>query len=458
MPFIILFIGICVLLSNQPVLMAVALMSYVIIGRLFWREGEPKVLFFGITLFWLSISIKLFYAIYNGVPYESLSNAANIVDTTYSALIAFVVYGTGLYITTQKARRNAVLSFKNDYGYSSRRLLYVYGGSILAMSVVKGSFGLIKGLDQIVFSLIDLKLGFIFVALYAVYVRRDSLPFAIALISVEIILSFFSFFSGFKDILFAMLIVLMAPKIKLGFKSIVSYSIVAFAALYLLFSWQFIKGEYRAFLNKGTNSQSVEVSQGEALDKLQELAMADKKEEEKEKIVYTSIDRLSYIEFYSESRMKVPAFMPYENGKIWAGNLAHIFLPRMFFPDKEAIDDSKMVNKYCFRKVLTAKSGVSMSLGFVAESYIDFGPVFMYVIIFLVGCFMGIIYSAILRQSINLFWGYTMVLPLFIKINCNGTPGTKILGWMITYYVAFWLFKRFLMGRLETYLKTGVFK
>ena len=99
-----------------------------------------------------------------------------------------------------------------------------------------------------------------------------------------------------------------------------------------------------------------------------------------------------------------------------------------------------------------------MSLGFVAESYIDFGPVFMYVIIFLVGCFMGIIYSAILRQSINLFWGYTMVLPLFIKINCNGTPGTKILGWMITYYVAFWLFKKFLMGRLETYLKTGVFK
>lgn len=458
MPFIILIIAVCVLFSNQPVLMATALVSYFSIIRLFWVDGEPKVLFFGLTLFWLSISIKLFYAIYAGVNYESLSNSLNIVETTYSALIAFVVFSLGIYFTTKKIRSKALIDFRNSFGYDSRRMLMVYAGSIASLTVVKGLFGLIKGLDQILFSLIDLKLGFIFMAIYAVYLRRDNLALAVGIIAVEIILSFFSFFSGFKEILFAILIVMLTAKIKLTFKSMAAYGSVLFITLYLLFSWQFIKGEYRAFLNQGERAQVLSVSQGEALEKLQELVAEEKKDAQKDKVLYASVDRLSYIEFYSESRLKVPFFVPYENGKLWANNIAHILLPRFFFPDKEAIDDSKMVNKYCFRKVLTGKSGVSISLGFIAESYIDFGPVFMYIIIFLVGCFMGFIYSVVLRQSLNLFWGYTMVLPLFAKINCNGTPGTKLLGWMITYYLAFFVFRKFLMEPIDNYLRTGSFK
>ena len=116
-----------------------------------------------------------------------------------------------------------------------------------------------------------------------------------------------------------------------------------------------------------------------------------------------------------------------------------------------------MVNKYCIRKVATAKMGTSWSLGFIAESYIDFGPVFMYIIIFMVGYFIGFFYSLIFIQSINLFWAYAMVLPLFNKISCNGTPGSKILGWMITYYIAFFIFKKILMKPLDNYLRTGKF-
>ncbi len=458
MPVILFLIGLFTLLSDQPVLMASSLVAYVSIARLFWVDGEPKIIFWGLSFFWLSITIKLFYAIYAGVTYESLSKVSNIVDTTYSALIAFICYGLGIYIATKKVRSKSILDFNNDYGYSSRRLLIVYAGSMAALSVIKGAFGLIKGFDQIIFSLIDLKLGFIFIAVYAVFIRRDSLSFAIVLITIEIILSFFSFFSGFKDILFAILIVILAPKLKLTFKNIFAYVTISVFTLYLLFSWQYIKGEYRTFLNKGAKSQTVEVSQSEALNKLQELASGEKDENEEDIVIYSSVDRLSYIEFYSESRIRVPFFIPHENGKIWAGNIAHILLPRFLFPDKAAIDDSQMVNKYCIRRVLTAKSGVSWSLGFIAESYIDFGPVLMFGVIFLVGCFMGIIYSAIMRQSINIFWGYTICLPLFTRISCNGTAGTKVLGMTITYYLAFLLFRRFLMKPLDRYLKTGSFK
>ncbi len=234
--------------------------------------------------------------------------------------------------------------------------------------------------------------------------------------------------------------------------------VVGFVTLYMLFKWQTIKGEYRAFLNKESKEQVIKVSQEEALDKLQELAAENTDDKKSEEILYASIDRLSYIEFYSESRLRVPDFIPYEAGKLWTANIAHIFLPRIFFPNKAAIDDSQMVNKYCIKKVLTAKSGVTWSLGFIAESYIDFGPVFMYVIIFLVGIFIGYIYTLIIKKSINTFWAYTMALPYYAKIAINGTPGTKVLGMTLTYFIAFYLFKRFLMKPIDVYLKTGVFK
>ncbi|MBL0056508.1 MAG: hypothetical protein IPP31_09990 [Chitinophagaceae bacterium] len=111
-----------------------------------------------------------------------------------------------------------------------------------------------------------------------------------------------------------------------------------------------------------------------------------------------------------------------------------------------------MVNKYATRKVATAKYGASFSLGFMAESYIDFGPYLMFIPIFLVGLLPGFIYKVIILQSINYLWGFTMVSSLWININCNGTPGNKILGWILMYYIAF-LFQVFADETLDRYIR-----
>ncbi len=196
-------------------------------------------------------------------------------------------------------------------------------------------------------------------------------------------------------------------------RNLIVFPALIFFTFSLLLKWQAVKGEYRSFLNKGKSSQTVEVSQTEALEKLQELAEEKQNLTEDKSLIYESIDRVSYIEFFSESMIKVPLFIPYENGKLWVANVSHVPLPRFFFPDKGIIDDSQMVNKYCIRKVSTARTGVSFSLGFMAESYIDFGPVFMFFMVFLVGCLLGGIYALILKQSINYFWGYSMVAAIY---------------------------------------------
>ena len=273
MPFIILIAAFFILLSNQPVLMACAFLSYIIVGRNFWKDGEPKTIFFGLTFFWLSISIKLFYAIYANVTYESLSKSPNIIHTTYVSLAGFLAFAYGMHVTTKKTREKNTINFKEDFGYNPTRVVWVFVGSSAAVLILKGFGFFITGLDQLVYALIDMKIGFIFLLLYFTFTKRISVLVVASLLTMEVIFSFFSFFASFKDILFTVLIVLASPKIKLTLKNIATFSTLIFFTFFLLLKWQAVKSEYRVFLNKGsTESQNVEVTQSEALDKLQELS------------------------------------------------------------------------------------------------------------------------------------------------------------------------------------------
>jgi hypothetical protein len=293
--------------------------------------------------------------------------------------------------------------------------------------------------------------------LYSVYVQKKGLSLAIVVVAIEIILSFVSFFSSFKDVLIVIGISLSYFPLKFTLKQIIRNVIIMFGCLYMMIIWQTIKGEYRAFLNGGTSTQSVTVSTQDALVKIYELAVNAEPFSKDNDVVYQSIDRLSYIEFFSQATVRVPNEIPYENGKLWTTNIVHILVPRIVYPEKPVIDDSKMVNAYCLRQVADAEQGTSMSLGFLAESYIDYGPFGMMVPIFLVGCLFGFFYTYLIKKSINYVWGFTLVVPLWSYISCNGIPGTKILGWLFMYVIATYLFRKYLIKPLHMYLAGNKF-
>jgi hypothetical protein len=88
--------------------------------------------------------------------------------------------------------------------------------------------------------------------------------------------------------------------------------------------------------------------------------------------------------------------MPHENGALFWDAVSRPVMPRLLFPDKEAIDDSVRTNHYTGGLSGTSE-GTSISLGYVAESYIDFGTIGMFPALFLVGLLFGRIYRGLLR-------------------------------------------------------------
>lgn len=407
----------------------------------------------GVLFFWLSLTIKIFYADFTSLPYESLSISPNIVQTTYISLFSFCFFCGGLYLAVKNMNLSD-LKMKELFSkpYSNRNILIVYVSAIFISFFLKGILFFYPGFHELFAAFLQIKVALMFLLIFTTIRDKKNLLIVSGILLVEIIISLFSFFSSFKDFFITIIVVISIFPIKLS----ISQRIIALAVfggfLYSIFLWQSIKGDYRAFLNGGKQSQQIVVTQEEALRKIQELSA--KGNTSNEDIIYKTIDRISYIEFFSESTDNVPYKIPYEGGTLWKNNILHILEPRILFPDKSEIDDSKMVNKYATQKVATSAGGASFSLGFLAESYIDFGPLFMFIPIFIVGWLFGFIYKLIILKSINYLWGFTMVTPLWFNINCVGTPGTKIFGWLLMYFIAFIIFRFALMKPLNNYIES----
>lgn len=439
--------------SAQPLLLIYSFALLFLIYRLFWRANEPKVIFVGLAFFWLSIVVKVFYADIVGVLYEDLSLSPLIVETTFLALIGLLVFALGIYLTSKNIEQKINISYTETFNYSTTKVLTLYITTALISTFLKGILFPFPGFSQLFAALIAMKTGLLFLLIHTIYAQKKQMWVITLIVGAEIVLSFVSFFSSFKDILISLAVVFSFYPIQLSVKQYIRNIFLAAATLYLLLIWQTIKGEYRFFLNQGTKTQSVQVSTTDALLKLAELAQEVKPFNKDNDVVYESIDRLSYIEFFSQSMTRVPQEKPHENGALWLNNVMHVLVPRIFNPNKKNIDDSEMVNAYCIRQVATSGQGASWSLGFVAESYIDFGIPFMFLPIFLVGCLLGWVYKLLITKSINFVWGFSMVVPLWLYINCNGMAGTKILGRVLMYLIAFYLIKRFVMKPVDQFLK-----
>jgi hypothetical protein len=152
-----------------------------------------------------------------------------------------------------------------------------------------------------------------------------------------------------------------------------------------------IKVDYREFLNQGSGLQEVTVPIGERIEVLREL-VGKMDAESIQKGVEKLVLRVNYVNYFALCLMNIPANLPFEHGQLWGEAVERTFKPRFLFPEKTAIDDSTRTSYYTGVQVAGADEGTSIGIGYMGESYIDFGKVGMFVPVLLLGLFYGFIY------------------------------------------------------------------
>jgi hypothetical protein len=143
-------------------------------------------------------------------------------------------------------------------------------------------------------------------------------------------------------------------------------------------------------------------------------------EGQKRNLAGETLGRLSLLQQTANVAEATPERIPYQNGRLYSYMFV-TFVPRLFWPDKPSVNDSNRWYQVAYR--LTSHenlNGVSIAVGYLAESYISFGwfgpPVLMFALGILLGLFDKIFLcpsSGLLLNSIgvSLLPGLLLVDP-----------------------------------------------
>jgi len=236
---------------------------------------------------------------------------------------------------------------------------------------------------------------------------------ALLVVLIEVILGFAGYFGAFKTILFLAIVLIVGSGI--GLRRVLRPSLlgILLAAGLMSAFWQAVKDDYRVFLSDGERGQVVRAPLVSRfiflLQSGAELRGAD--------LTYgfeSGLDRIGYLEFLARTIQTVPARVPYQNGRLWLEALTHVVTPRFLFPEKAAINDSERTREFTGRWVAGADDGTSISIGYVGESYIDFGPLVMFIPIALLGFFWGWAYRTLATRTRHKLLGIAISTNLIL--------------------------------------------
>lgn len=210
----------------------------------------------------------------------------------------------------------------------------------------------------------------------------------------------------------------------------------------VMLAWTAIKTGHREFISQGQAAQVVHTSVSESLASLLsrtgELNLDDIGAAAR-----ALVDRVSYVRFFAMVIDRIPSTVPYERGAIWADAAIRPFTPRMFFPEKSIIDDSARTALYTGRFVPGIEEGTTVSLGYVAESYIDFGPLFMMLPLAGLGWIIGRFYRWIVNYKYSRgALGVGLASAALIQAMFLETSITKMLGGLVVTMLAATLIAR----------------
>ena len=380
------------------------------------------------------------------IDYKS-PHSGTAVLMAYLGLIFLL--GPVIYFNNKLPNVTFAILKKHADKLSIRKTFVAYVIAFFSMNALGAVAFSFAGLTQIIYSLVNVKWFFFLLFGFQVVTKRQMVREFVIFVGIEFALGFFSFFSDFKTVFFFLACLFLTFLIKVSLKQL---SVAVVALVFITFigiTWTAIKGEYRSYLNGGSKTQTVQVSQGAAFDKLLELSS----EERDTSAAVSFFERMQYTWHIAKSMDHVPSVVPYQNGDNWWTSITYALTPRYFNPDKPKYEASVKATKYTGIAYLGASHSVSFSLGYFADGYVDFGYLGMFIPLFFIGMAYGITYFYFLKHSsANLIFNYAVVGALYMEFIALEMDSTYFTGRFFSDLLTFFMLRLFFFPWLARYL------
>jgi hypothetical protein len=429
---------------------ALALMSIavLIVGcMLLWRPGESPILLFAFAFPWVQGSIAIFHANWLGI---SITDYAPLIGDIKAAIVislaGLATLAAGMRLGAGPQRAQDVLGLREmALSKPMERWFRLYAIAWVTSFFALNFAWVVPGLSQPMLALAAMRWAFFFMLAFAYFVRGPGGGRLFPMVFLfELATSVGGYFSDFKTVFFVTLFAALASRIRLSLRALLGCGALVIAVVALGIVWSSIKGEYRTFVSGGHAQQIVTVDYLTRLGKLADLvgnldgeALANGADQ--------FLRRVSYVEYFGAVLVYVPTDQPHTQGAILWDSVVRPFMPRMFFADKEVIDDTARTNLYTGGLAGTSEA-TSISLGYIAEAYIDFGEFGMFAALFAIGVFYGAICRMFLRwKASSGLLGMAVATTVLTSVGAMDNSFTKVFGGVICSLLVAWAMVAFVV-------------
>ena len=415
------------------------------------RPGEPPILLFIFLYQWIEAAIGPFYGNVRGVPLDALAafigqnKLADFLQLTSLLVLAVAIrFAAGRLIPGLFSRVQAFVAAR-PLSFWLRIFIgaWIFSAACEALAWRSG------GLEQVLLVFAKTQwAAFVLLTLatFAVPGRKKAIWTAVFVL--QFALSIGGFFSSFKGVFFYALIGLGASNVRLKARVVLPGTLLAVVVLYLGIVWTAIKGEYRAYVNGGSGQEVVLVGYSARIAELGRLAsgldahaLASGTNE--------FVRRLMYFNFFGVVLNHVPYVLPYADGHLWGDAVLRSVMPRLLFPNKSAVNDSTLTIRYAGVGVSSHQTGTSISMGYMAEAYIDFGPILMFIPIAMLGLFLGYFYRwLVARPGAEAVLGAALASFALMPASALETSVLKLIPALILSIIPCWVILKMLSKRL----------
>lgn len=342
--------------------------------------------------------------------------------------------------------------------FSSEKVMYAYIVSyFITSSLGSAAFGF-GGLTQVIFSFVKIKWILFLLFGFICFLKNENKKIFYLFVAFEFLSGFLSFFSDFKTVIFYLAVLTFSLVERLNFKQVFTIVTIGVALGIFGLIWTNIKGDYRSYLNSGSTQQVVGVESNDAFNKLYDLS-SRVDDEKLNGSVIQMLDRLQYTYHFAKTIDRMPSVLPFEKGGNWLSSLAYATTPRFLNQGKSIFDATAKVRKYTGLRYLGKEQGVSFSLGYFADCFIDLGLPWMVLILALLGWLYSRIYLYLLKNaSKNMLFNYCVVCAFFMEFSALETDSTMLLGRLFSNFLTFFLVIKFFFPWLMNYMSAAVEK
>jgi hypothetical protein len=148
------------------------------------------------------------------------------------------------------------------------------------------------------------------------------------------------------------------------------------------------------------------------------------------------LTRVGYVDYFAAALDYVPWQREHEGGRLWWRSILHVLVPRALYPSKPWLpSDSELTSAYTGLILAGEEQGTSISMGYMAESYVDFGIYGMFLPVLLLGLLWGRIYTFFVGRAPTPEEGFAFGTAVLIHASYFEIASVKLLGGLLMRFI-----------------------